>query len=71
MLDNVIENVFDFLYFLSIFESTRPGSKSTWFPGLLEYQKYKSTKVQKHKSTKAQKHKSTKSTKNNPDNSGP
>ena len=35
-IDNVIGNVIDFLYFLCTFESTKPGSKSTWFPGSLE-----------------------------------
>jgi hypothetical protein len=40
-IDNVIENVIDFLYLLCTFESTKPGNKSTWFPGTFDEQKYK------------------------------
>jgi hypothetical protein len=35
-IENVIGNVIDFLYFLCTFESTKPGNKSTWFPGSFE-----------------------------------
>ena len=35
-IENVIGNVIDFLYFLCTFESTKPGNKSTWFPGSCE-----------------------------------
>ena len=40
----LLKMLLTFCTFFVLLKVQKPGNKSTWFPGLFEYQKYKSTK---------------------------